>query len=105
MFIGCHYIFKKITTHIHHKWFEISNSEHIGEEFNNYFVGISQSLSNSIPLPNIKFNNYLHGHHAIHFFMRPTDPSEVIAIVNSLNKKRSTGFDNISTNIICSTIN
>ena len=41
---------------------EISNSEHIGEEFNNYFVGIGQSLSNSIPLPNITYNNYLHGH-------------------------------------------
>ena len=35
---------------------EISNSGHIGEEFNNYFVGIGQSLSNSIPLPNIKIN-------------------------------------------------
>ena len=37
--------------------------------------------------------------------MRPTDPSEAIAIANSLKKISSPGFDNISTDIIRNTIN
>ena len=36
--------------------------------------------------------------------MRPTDVLEVIAIINTLIKKRSSGFDNISTFTLCSTI-
>ena len=36
--------------------------------------------------------------------MRPTDALEIIIITNTLNKKRSSGFDNISTIILCSTI-
>ena len=36
--------------------------------------------------------------------MRPTDALEVIAITNTLNKKRSSGFENISTITLCNTI-
>ena len=50
------------------------------------------------------FHNYLNGHYPTNFFMRPTDALEIITITNTLNKKRSSGFDNISTIILCSTI-
>ena len=36
--------------------------------------------------------------------MRPTDALAIITITNTLNKKRSSGFDNISTIILFSTI-
>ena len=36
--------------------------------------------------------------------MRPTDALEVITITNTLNKNKSSGFDNISTIILCRTI-
>ena len=40
----------------------------IAEEFNNFFVGIGESLGNSIPLPSGTFHNYLNGHYPINFF-------------------------------------
>ena len=83
---------------------ETSCPENIAEEFNNCFVGIGESLGKSIPLPSGTFHNYLNGHYPTNFFMRPTDALEIITITNTLNKKRSSGFDNISTIILCSTI-
>ena len=61
-------------------------------------------MGNSIPLPSGTFHNYLNGHYPTNFFMRPTDALEVIATTNTRNKKRSSGFDNISTITLCSTI-
>ena len=61
-------------------------------------------MGKSIPLPSGTFHNYLNGHYPTNFFMRPTDALEIITITNTLNKKRSSGFDNISTIILCSTI-
>ena len=61
-------------------------------------------MGKSIPLPSGTFHNYLNGHYPTNLFMRPTDALEVITITNMLNKTRSSGFDNISTIILCSTI-
>ena len=83
---------------------ETSCPENIAEEFNNFVVGIGESLGKSIPLPSGTFHNYLNGHYPTNFFMRPIDALEIITITNTLNKKRSSGFDNISTIILCSTI-
>ena len=59
---------------------ETSCPEYIAEEFNNFVVGIGESLGNSIPLPSGTFHNYL-----INFFMRPTDALDVITITNTQN--------------------
>ena len=61
---------------------------YIAEEFNNFFVGIGESLGNSIPLPSGTFHNYINGHYPTNFFMRPTDALEVITITDTLKKKR-----------------
>ena len=83
---------------------ETSYPEYIAEEFKNFVVGIDESLGNSIPLPSGTFHNYLNGHYPTNCFMRPTDALEVITITNTLNKNKCSGFDNISTIILCSTI-
>jgi len=67
----------------------------IVEHFNNYFVNIGNNLSASIPLVTTDFSLYLTGSYINSFAFYPTDPEEVISIVNSFVSMGSFGFDDI----------
>ena len=46
--------------------------KHITEEFNNFFVGISTTISDSIDVPVKQFEEHLKGNYPVNFFMHPT---------------------------------
>ena len=67
-----------------------------------FFVEIGTILSESIPQTNKIISNYMKENYPINFFMQPTVPHEVKLVTHTLKKK--TGYDNLSSYIIRSTI-
>ena len=71
---------------------------------NTFFVEIGTKLSESIPQTNKILSNYMKGNYPTNFFIQPTDPHEVKLVTHTLKNKKTTGYDNLSSYIICSTI-
>ena len=73
----------------------------IANEFNNYFTNVGSSLSAKIPAANVDFRHYLKFSTPPNsFFFRPCTCSEIINIINLLQNKNSTGYDNIASRVV-----
>ena len=78
----------------------ISDEKQIAESFNNYFVNIGNSITNSISGSTTGYKRYLNKQYNSNFFLNPVVPTDLINTAKKLNSKRSEGPDNISTKIM-----
>ncbi len=77
-----------------------SNNVEIAEGFNNYFVHIGKSTSDSMTTPSSSFRRHLTGHHPLNFFLGPVIPADLISTSQKLKSKCSEGQDHISTKLM-----
>lgn len=76
---------------------KITNTTEICEHFNSFFVSIGQELANKIPQSQNKYYEKLNINSMI---LYPTNELEIRSIISKLNTKKSSGYDNISVNMI-----
>ena len=81
-----------------------TNPKDISEKFNNYFVNIGSTLSSKIEHVNQSPSSYLVGSYNNNLFLAPTTENEVFNVMSSL-KKSSTGYDNISSDLLKTSCN
>ncbi len=80
---------------------KLDDPNEIASAFCDYFTNIGHELSNKIPIPNKRFDQYMNVPPTENsMFMRPTDLNEISAIIKKLKPKKSTGSDNISSWLI-----
>ena len=79
---------------------EISDPKTIVDSFNDFFTNIGPNLSRQVcPTPK-KFSEFLAQPLNKSFFLTPTSYEEVFNLINSLDKKKSTGNDNLPAKLI-----
>ena len=78
----------------------ISDPKLIANEFCNYFTNIGPEFASAIPTAQKPYNSYLKNKITKSIFLAPTDPNEILSIINSLKGKKSCGHDNISTSFL-----
>lgn len=85
----------------------ITDTNIIAEKFNNFFISIAGTLANSIPVSGKNFKDYLKPDRKCNkaMFLYATNPQEILKIVKNLKYSQSTGFDNISTQVVKHSIN
>ena len=83
----------------------VSDKQQISDKFNSFFANIGNKTQNSVPKSKYPPTEYLKKHYPNNHFLRPTDPYEISRITAKLNNTTSTGFDNISTNLLKCTAN
>ena len=66
----------------------------IADTLNNYFTNIGQNLSDSLPPSPVTYQQFLKNRQKNSFYLRPSDPMEVLEIIESF-KKNSPGPDKI----------
>lgn len=78
----------------------------IASKFNDFFINIAKELTNNLNQPNDKtFESYLRSPINSTFHFRHVTCKEISDIIQKLNNKNSTGYDNISLNFIKSVSN
>ena len=84
----------------------VSDKQQISDKFNTFLANIGNKTRNSVPKSKYPPTEYLKKDYPNNlFFLRPTDPYEISRITVKLNNTTSTGFDNISTNLLKCTAN
>lgn len=77
----------------------LTDPRDISQSFNNYFINqISLTDINTNSNNSIKFNTNNNNSNSL--FMKPTTPDEIFTIIKSLKNTKSTGYDEITTDII-----
>ncbi len=80
---------------------QITDHKLISEGFTTYFSTIGKSMALRIPNGQREYEDYLHqGLGTGIFYISPTDPAEVLTIINSLKPKRICGSDRISMHLL-----
>ena len=75
---------------------EVQDPKMIAEIFNNYFVNIGPNLAHDIPNTNIEVRTFLENAQFQTMFLSPVTADEVLALVNKMKPKKSSGFDGIT---------
>jgi hypothetical protein len=77
----------------------VTEPNSIANGFCKYFTEIGENYASKINAPSHTFDHYLHMESgpAKSFFLKPTDPTEIIDIISSFKPKNSRGHDQIST--------
>ena len=83
----------------------VTDKNEIANKFNEYFVNIGPSLAAKIPDTSASYKTYLPGNYINSFGLFPSTPGEIIAIVNQMIPKVTSGFDDIPVNIMKLSIN
>ena len=65
---------------------------------------IASQMSSLIPQPNVAFDHYLKGSYTDSMYLYPTYQKEICDIVNSLKNGKSSGYDDISPDVLTSVI-
>lgn len=82
---------------------EISDDNIIAEEFCKYFTEIGPKFANAVDTATNDAKHYLQKNKQRNkdsFFLSPTDPNEILRILNKCKPKTSKGHDNISTKLL-----
>ena len=75
---------------------EISNDpSKVANEFNSYYANVAKDLQSKIHTVNQDFNTYLTDNHEKSFFLSPTNPYEVLDIIDLSMNNKSTGPNSI----------
>jgi len=72
----------------------------IATAFNSYFSSIGKSLDANIPNSNNSFMKYMPPFTAQSIFLNPTDPSEIVDLINALSVSKACGPSSIPTNLL-----
>ena len=78
----------------------IQDSSEMAEIFNTYFSQLGNNLAKNIPPSTRPFEDYLGIPNPDSIFFNPTDPGEILDIINNLKVKKSAGFDGIDNYLI-----
>ena len=78
----------------------ISDNSAIPNIFNDYFSNIGPNLAKTIPKTNKTFTDFLKNNNPNTMFFIPTDVNEIKKIVEKINSKKSTGYDDISNDLL-----
>ncbi len=78
----------------------ISDPREISEHFCEFFMAIGNTMQGNIQAAKTTPESYLGKTIQNFMFLMPTDPNEVLDIINSLKPKKSVGYDDISTNFL-----
>ena len=80
----------------------ISNPKIIADSFNTYFVNIGSNLSSKLNLRDhsLSFNNYLTSRTESRFKFLTISVEEVLSIINNLENKNTSGYDDISNKLL-----
>jgi len=62
---------------------------------NQYFTDIGRNMSNSLPPSPLSHKHFMKNRQSSSFFLSPTDPLEVLKIINSFSSRKSAGVDKI----------
>ena len=81
---------------------DISDTKLIADEFNNFFVNIGHTTSESVPHSNKYYSDYLSQQERIArtLFWEPVDANELIRLSSHLKPKLSSGHDGISSKLM-----
>ena len=79
---------------------QINDPVKISNEFNSYFTKIGPELARNIGTCECNFSNYLPQSCDKSFFLNPTNVHEVTDTVRTLKRSKSSGFDEISVNLL-----
>lgn len=74
----------------------------IASEFNKYFINVSKNLANKIVNNELDTSNMIKDipPNNISFFLNPTNPNEVISVINTLKNRTASGIDDITTEML-----
>ena len=80
----------------------ISNPKIIADSFNTYFVNIESNRSSKVNLRDhsLSFNNYLTSRRESRFNFSTISVEEVLSVINNLENKNSSGYDDISNKLL-----
>lgn len=82
---------------------EVTDKKIIAESFCQYFTNVGPKSADNIPPSALTSKHYLQmndNRTTQSFFLTPTDPQEILAILKNVKAKQSTGHDNLSTNLL-----
>ena len=77
-----------------------TNQKQVANIFNNYFINVAENLSNDLGAPKSSIDKYLDNPNKFNFFITPTDPQEVLNLINELDPKKASDVYNISPKFI-----
>jgi len=77
-----------------------ANQDIISNEFCSFFTNIGLKYAEEIPASKYNHDHYLKAKSKANMFMAPTDPNEIIKMINLLKRKNSSGHDNISSSFL-----
>ena len=79
---------------------DVTDPNEIANSFCDYLTKIGKQLSDNIPTPKFKFNEYMKQNplHIItnSIFFSPTDTQDISKLITSLKAKQSSGHDDLS---------
>ena len=74
----------------------VTNQKDVTNIFNNYFVNVAENLSKDLGAPKSTVYKYLDNPNQYNFFTTPTDPQEVLTLLNDIDPKKAPDVYNIS---------
>ena len=66
----------------------VTNQKDVTNIFNNYFVKVAENLSKDVGGPKSTIYKYLDNPNQYNFFITPTDPQEVLTLLNDIDPKK-----------------
>ena len=67
----------------------ITNTKDVANIFNNYFVNVAENLSKELGHPKYSVDTHLENPNKYNFFITPTDPQEVLKLINDIDQKKA----------------
>ena len=76
------------------------NTKDVANIFNNYIVNLAENLSKELGHPKYSVDTHLENPNKYNFFITPTDPQEVLKLINDIDPKKASDVYNISPRFI-----
>ena len=77
-----------------------NDAKDINNAFCSYFTNIGEQFASTIGQATSHSSNYLKGNYQNSFFLIPTTPGDIIAIIISFKSKTSSGHDGLSSKLV-----
>ena len=78
----------------------IANQKQVANIFNNYFINVAENLSKDLGPSKSSTDKYLDNPNKFNFFITPTDPQEILNLINELDPEKGSDVYNISPKFI-----